>query len=266
MKTHIPSAILVSWLFLSTLLVQASYSAQREEPEIKVQNTFSDDSRMDADSNLFPARAVGKLISPSGSYCTATLVSQDLILTAAHCIMSNGALVTGNYVFQVGLNAGKAAGSSGTSQAWWGTADPDHDRQNDWALMRLTQSLGLTYGWLGVTGIDLNQELGQQNFELIAYSLDWRGGNTPSDEPHCQFSGAQEGFFLHNCDTTPGASGGAMFFTDKTRTPHIVAINVAEFSPAGAPLKGVPYSAATANIAVSAQKFLPTLRSILNLP
>jgi V8-like Glu-specific endopeptidase len=240
-------------------------------PNAKGLNSFSDDARSKVTSRRAPWSAIGKLFLPDGGWCTATLVARDLVLTAAHCVIATKTkrLKSGTFSFYPGYIDGVGDISSTATYIWWGTNDPATYRGDDWALLRLHDPLGNSAGWMGVRGMDLSDYLHDPRFYAAGYSSDFRGGDSASWEKGCVFTKVDVGrhVFLHNCDSTCGASGGPIFEYDDVNQPlsnHIVALQVAEFRDGGEEsLLHVPYSDDKANIAVPASAFIETLKQII---
>lgn len=257
-------------IFITGFILFANLSAMASG--YSPQNVFGEDNRKEITQMDRPWMTIGKLIAGNGSYCTATLVSRDIILTAAHCIYEKGELIKGELRFYpaYGRNNGDY---SLVTRKWSGTRNPDSNRSRDWAILKLEKSLGDKYGWMGVEGFDGDQLLKVRNYHLGGYSSDFRYGSVGSLHSGCRFTGYQfwTGFSLHNCDMSRGASGaGIFYFKDATKpatSVRIVAINVAEYrGQSEDSLTGIPYDDAHANIAVPASVFVPTLLSILKNP
>jgi protease YdgD len=226
------------------------------------------DPRVSVDVTAYPWKAVGRLALPDGSWCTATLVSTDLILTAAHCVMDpeGAGIVKGDYSFMPGYNNGASSDSAKLTWFWWGTATPEVDRQDDWALARLDKALGTEDGWFATNPLDLTQYLNNPMFELGGYNQDLDGGLVDTADEKCSFTKPQNGFFLHNCSDSRGSSGAAIFYMNQS-TPVVAAIGVAEYRDNGNnSLVGIPYTDAHANIAVPATKFSAKITELIKNP
>jgi protease YdgD len=257
------TALIVAALASAT----AAVAIERGLPE----NVFVPDLRNPVSKPTGAARLVGELIYEDGGFCTATLVARDLILTAAHCVVDPDTHkpYRGKYRFELGLARGKAIATTATTQVWRGTLDPNHERGSDWAIMRLKAPLGDTYGWMEIDPIDLSQILDQGIVSIVGYASDYLDGQTASIESGCAFTYLRpSGAFAHDCDTLPGNSGAPMFRTDRGADGEplyrIIAIDVASPKhPDGSPFVDVDYGDAIANTAVSATRFAPRLKALI---
>lgn len=251
----------------------AALAAPPVQDGYRPDNVFAGDRRQIVIPRDRPWSAIGKLLGPSGtSYCTASLVGPDTILTAAHCIMDEEKheRIEGRYVFVPSMTGDEAEPSSPVLRFWWGTKDPVNHRGDDWAIGRLESPLGKSFGWFGVQELDLSSYLEKPLFYLAGYSIDFFEGDYASWENQCGFTNTvPDGTFLHDCDMRSGASGGPIFYFPDRRDPRgamIVAINVAQRPEASGrfPSNGTPYKDEIGNIAVPDSAFLPTLKQVLN--
>ncbi|MGZ3717096.1 MAG: trypsin-like serine peptidase [Bdellovibrionota bacterium] len=229
-------------------------------------NVFTHDTRAPITNTNAPWSAIGKLMMPGGnSYCTATLISRYIILTAAHCLMSKGQFVKGDYEFYPRFANGTAGSNSSINYFWWGTTTPDKNRGQDWALGRLATPLGDTYGWMGVKSLTGPELLQNRHYYTGAYNGDLLSGNVATWEKDFTFVSynSENGFLLHNGDTSRGSSGAAIFIFEDDANPettdYVVALNVAEYRDNGdSTLIGIPFTPNHANIAVPSATFYPT--------
>ena len=256
-------------------------SCRTAADDSSVENVFLNDHRAQVTSNHAPWSSIGKLINLNdNSWCTATLIAPNYILSAAHCVaeddgsgLSNGH-VNGNYVFYPMFANGPAAAQASVSYFWWGTSQPAHERNHDWLIGKLDAPLGNAAGWLGwscPTGADLmTAPLSQKTLYVGAYSGDYQNGDVASWEQGCNFTQnvSGQGFVLHNCDTSRGASGAAIFYYDDPAQPstsgRIIAINVADRRDGGPDsLINIPYTDNHANIAVPMANVCNSLAAIV---
>lgn len=231
-------------------------------------NAYVGDRRQDLNSNKAPWTAIGRLSTPRNTNCSATLIGPDLVLTAAHCILDKeGQFVQGNYQFQAGYNRGQMFASAGVVHAWWGSRQ-GHYTDNDWAILQLDARLGDRLGWMGVRHTD-SQALynNREVLYLAAYGSDYNSMQNPYWQRDCNFRNFTPGydFVMHDCSSSRGSSGGAMFVWDAQRGAHyIVAVNVAERrGNSETSLRGLYYNDDNANIAIPTYKFFPTLKKLL---
>ena len=220
-------------------------------------NLFGPDKRVPVTSSEFPWSAVGKL----STGCTATLVGANLVVTAAHCVVDTQTrkLRSDLTYFYPNLVEGKARASASIEQAWWGTDKPDSERTLDWAILRLKQDLGRSYGWMGVEA-----DQGVRTVTLVGYSGDFRRGETAGAHLGCSVLDRMAGgLWLHDCHNSRGASGGPLFGM-RGQEPYLFAINVAEYRDGGETSLRLPfYERRHSNIALSAGAFLSKLKELL---
>jgi protease YdgD len=160
-----------------------------------------------------PFTPIGRLETDRG-WCTGVLFSPSMLLTNAHCVVDEDENDVSGIVFvphkMEGADRPRVAGTFvevGTRRyrTAWG---------KDWAIIRLDQPLGREYGWLGVR--PFNGSMLGQSLALVGYSRDFHGGSTAGiDDRNCRIVGAVGGVdgesgqhIEHQCDQTPGASGG----------------------------------------------------------
>ncbi|HAN04446.1 MAG TPA: hypothetical protein DCW72_05960 [Elusimicrobia bacterium] len=227
-------------------------------------NVFTGNKRGKVTSTQYPWNTIGRLDLPNGGHCTAALVSRDLILTNAHCILdkSTNTLMAGAFVFRPNLTNGASAYSSGVTLAWWGSYPTD--KSGDWALMRLAKPLGDNLGWMGVKALP-DPRIAQ--LYAVSYSEDFYSGSSASFETGCTIVSGPTSFgqWLHNCSNSRGSSGSPMFiFEDKL--PYVIAIHASEYraSDSSDSEIGIEFSFKKANLAVAADAFRWKLVELLN--
>jgi V8-like Glu-specific endopeptidase len=135
------------------------------------------------------------------------------VLTAAHCVLKhNGAgIMKGDYVFQLNYDNGTYSDSSSVSYIWYGTKKPKKNRVKDWAILRLTKSLGVKYGYFKL-GEDINTPV--YDVSLSGFGQYFYHGEKLSIMDSCEFVDSvygQDKLIRHNCDSSSGDSGAPIF-------------------------------------------------------
>lgn len=230
---------------------------------IKSYNVFgpNDKELVSSDSRHFSL--IGRLIAPNGSFCTASLVWKNLILTAAHCVFSNGEFMKGNYKFLLGASQGKNVAESEISYVWWGTTNPQAHRDLDWAIIKLTKPLGEQYGYFGWK--TSTEEL-QNGFMQAGYGNLFYKGESMTEVKKCSMKAIfeEKGLLYHDCDSSQGDSGSPLFTCDKSIC-FILALHVAEYrNGKDASLVLDQYSDQNANIAIFTKSFSSKLKELRN--
>lgn len=205
---------------------------------------------------------VGRLIAPDGTYCTASLVWKNLIITAAHCVFKDGEFLKGKYQFLLGASNGTSVAESGVSYIWWGTADSPNNRNLDWAILKIEKPLGEKYGYFGWKP---STEENLENVMQAGYGSLFYQGKSMTGVQECSARAflPEKGFIYHDCDTSTGDSGSPLFTCDQKNTCFIVALHVAEHRNGGnTTLVLDEYNDKNANIAIYTESFANKLREL----
>jgi hypothetical protein len=221
-------------------------------------NIFGLDNRKPMNARNYPWSTIGKVESTMGS-CTGSLVGDDLVLTAAHCIFNeSGETVSGPIVFRANVVAGEETLVSVVKEAYV-------DGIHDWAVLRLKDPLGEKQGYLGVAQMTDKMKI----VISVGYSFDFDQGETASVHAGCFMEAIGPGQFHHNCDQNRGASGGPMI-VQKDGLVYVVAIHVAEHIVEDEihfnSKKELIYSDDTANHAVDAAVFMKVIEKLRKEP
>jgi len=170
---------------------------------------------------------VGRLDIVGKGFCTAALIQNKLILTAAHCLYdTDGSLISPDrFVFEAGLRDGRAEATRGVSRI---LAHPDYNYNgpstdtsevaNDIAILELDQPI--RNGRIIPYGIAAKPRAGDQ-IGIVSYGRD--RANAASLQEACDVIERQNGVILMNCDIAFGSSG-APIFTMQDGTAKIVSV------------------------------------------
>lgn len=171
--------------------------------------------------------AVGRLNIGNRGFCTATLIENDLVLTAAHCLFDKA---TGKRInpaeihFLAGWRNGRAAAYRGVRRD---VVHPDYvfsdsgqvDRvEYDLALLQLDQPIRLPSitPFATFEGPSVGHEVG-----VVSYARD--RADVPSLQEVCPVLGQQNGILVMGCSVDFGSSG-APVFTMEGGAPRIVSV------------------------------------------
>ena len=146
--------------------------------------------------------------------CTGTFIGPHVLLTAAHCLFSDG-VWTSDIVVVPGKNGPLEPFGYQFAETWW---IPDEwfetgDSTFDWGLVVLPDdTLGNEVGWLRVANLRTETLLSASFRPAIAgYPSDKQPAATMWFGMKQAFIGVEQFFLRHDIDTFPGASGSAVF-------------------------------------------------------
>lgn len=171
--------------------------------------------------------AVGRLDIAGQGFCTAALIREKLILTAAHCVYGrNGQMLDASrFEFHAGLRAGRADASRSVTRI---AAHPDFIYSGATAL-----SNGVA---MDIAVLELDRPIRLSRVEPFDVASDANDGdevgvvsygrgrpNAASLQEVCEVLGRQVGVVVMTCDVEPGSSGSPVF-TIRNGKPHIVSV------------------------------------------
>lgn len=159
--------------------------------------------------------AVGRLELGTRGFCTATLIADDLVLTAAHCMFDKATGARhdiGDIEFRLGLRNGRAEAYRGVKAA---AVHPDYiyagvdnlDRvAYDLALLQLDQPVRLPQVHPFATG---SQPQTGDTVGVVSYAQD--RAEVASLEPDCDVLDKGPDILVLSCDVDFGSSGAPVF-------------------------------------------------------
>ena len=225
----------------------------------RTRNVFGRDDRISMTASSYPWSTIGRVEVPQSdrtiAICTGTLIARDLVVTNAHCVFDQQGNPHTAMFFAPNLIQNQTSVRASVISAVVGTRQPQKQRAQDWAILKLNLPLGDQYGWMEWTSAPIaTLEHLRQQFISVGYSGDfprYRGGSTAGVHLGCSIRGyaSTVGLATHDCDMTRGASGGPIFYLSEQGMGRIVALNTAErINPQGEyPTR---FSFETANYAV----------------
>jgi V8-like Glu-specific endopeptidase len=186
--------------------------------------------------------AVGRLDLGSRGFCTGSLITADIVMTAAHCLFDK---VTGERVptdeveFQAGLRFGRAEAYRGVRRI---VLHPGYDFQADDRLHRVGSDLALLEldrpvrsGHVRPFRTQTRINTGQV-VQVVSYARD--RSDAPSREEACRVLARDHDILVLSCAVDFGASGSPVFATFDGETRIVSVIS------AKAEWKGQPVSLA----------------------
>lgn len=187
----------------------------RDRPLTINDHYFGRDDRVFMDTTVFPWVTVGQVSFDSGGACTATLIADDVLITAAHCIADNGRFdMRGTFTTGYGRPGGAVsarvidyfADPQWNEQRFSSTDDLDG---TDWALLRIDTPLGAELGHVGVRGlVDTAGSRSAIRMDLYQAGYSWDTGTHLSGNIGCHMVQIyDDNTMAHDCDTTRGDSG-----------------------------------------------------------
>jgi V8-like Glu-specific endopeptidase len=182
---------------------------------------FGQDDRVEVDPTRAPWSMIGLLEAEDG-YCTGVLIGRALVLTAAHCLASDGVIDAPPLTFSAGYDRGGFVAQSPVAAyhlpGGWLEDEADG---TDFALIYLEEPIGERIGWMDVTGLSQAEIAAYgagtgPDIMQGGYSYDRDGVMTGNLD--CPFVAVEpRSALVHECDTLKGDSGSPLFVADGGR-------------------------------------------------
>ncbi|RYH03966.1 trypsin-like serine protease [Salipiger sp. IMCC34102] len=183
--------------------------------------------------------SVGRLDVDRGGFCTASLIEERLILTAAHCVFDDDGtrIAPERFSFGAGLRNGRAEATRTVTRV---TAHPDY-------VHRADQPLSLSVA-VDIAVLELDRPIRQGRIAPFTLASQPAKGarvgvvsyatgraNAPSLQEVCEVLTLQDGVVVLSCTADFGASGAPVFWMNGNH-PRIVSVISAKGSALGQPV------------------------------
>lgn len=183
-------------------------------------------------------QAVGRLDIGANGFCTATLVSSDLLLTAAHCLYDRNTdqrIHLSELKFHAGMKRGTAASILRVKRV---AIHPKYNRAKkadlrnmryDVALLRLSEPVDLyNVASLGISAPQLGRDVG-----VVSYARD--RAESALAEGACVMRPRPEGIYVTTCSAGYGTSGAPVVQIQQGH-PRVVSVVSAMAKADGEPV------------------------------
>ena len=219
----------------------------RDRPMNIADHFFGHDDRVLVPRDRAPWKYVGQLVMDDDEACTATLIAANVIVTAAHCIMTDdGPVADATFIASDRAHARVIAYLVDRRFNFRRFSLGNDQDGMDWALLRLDRPLGNSVGFARVRNLTAQGAQSARQASLMQAGFAWDTGDNLAGVTACHMVAIHaDNTFEHQCDTTRGDSGSAFFISDGAGFDVVGVDSNFRSRP------GVPYI----NIAVSASAF-----------
>lgn len=177
-------------------------------------NVFLPDQRVVLDDldimDMFPYRTSGALLLQAldevSFVCSATIISEWLVLTNAHCIPSPGDWRWEFYFMNIGYTLAES-----NYKIRFGRYIAGSSMLDDFAILEMIEPIGRYTGWVGLDFQPLSYFEQDRKLSMISYSGDiLEVYDAPGVSFDCSSRGIFDGHVRHDCDATKGSSGSSI--------------------------------------------------------
>ena len=170
---------------------------------------------MAAENDALAWQSVGRLDAEAAGFCTATLISPELILTAAHCVYNTrtGRLIApSEFTFRAGLRNGRVAAERAVSQV---EPHPKYQPRGGSAQQYIRHDVALLRLERPIPTNDLDpfvlhpRKVSSGPVSVVSYGRNREA--LPSRQDVCQVMATRHDIMLMDCDVTFGSSGAPVF-------------------------------------------------------
>ena len=177
-----------------------------------------------------PAVTLMIFFSEGEVYCSGALVGKNIVLTAAHCLISNGNLPSGAIIYANGVpERPTAVATRFLISEKYKYNDPNHDRY-DYAFILLDSPLGNQVGYFGLKKHSVLRLL-KKKIQVLGIGADKSFETLWLAEGHVRpfflITSPKKYFIEYDADTTESSSGAPVVLADDPG--NIIAINNLEF-------------------------------------
>jgi protease YdgD len=222
----------------------------RNRPLNIADHFFGHDDRVLVPIAQAPWKYVGALVMDSDEGCTATLIADNVVVTAAHCIMNdNGVDADATFTTALGDHTARVVAYLIDRRFNYRQFTTGNSQDGmDWALLRLDRPLGAQTGFAGVRNLTGQGRRIATAASLMQAGYAWDTGDNLAGVTACHMVAIHtDNTFEHQCDTTRGDSGSPFFvrngdgfdvvgvdsnFRSNSAGPYInIAVSAAAFTP-----------------------------------